>query len=369
MTLKGAHRVTAAVMALGLLRAQGVAERQATPAAHLRQVRFSPDGRYVLAQDDSEVAVLTVQPFAVLFRIPANTAGAAQFTPDSREVVFLSSITRARPGTIALNPSARVERWRIADRASVDSTPAPKLACGTEELSPDGRVLACDDFDGTLRLVDVTSGQTIIEEKQFVKLFPRYRYRTEGRVSSYGYTGNLGSVHAAFSSDGRFFVALPRGGGGKMLAWDLREKTAVNLPGAPKWTEGSSMVCAFVAPDRLMISFGRENKDRLVTAMLVEFPSGHVLMKPKLPPGALLRAADPNFVLVRAFGNRPYSATDVRAAAVEFAAGRVIVSNTPALDVFGTYYVAERRAGEVGLYGRVKGLQASVVIVRKPPTH
>jgi hypothetical protein len=350
MALKGAHQVTAAVMALGLLRAQGVAERQATPTTHLRQVRFSPDGKYVLAQDDSEVAVLTVQPFAVLFRIPANTAGAAQFTPDSQELVLLSSIARARPGTIALNPSARVERWRIADRASVDSTPAPKLACGTEVLSPDGRVLACDDFGGTLRLIDITSGQTIFERKQFVK-----------------YRGNLGSARLAFSSDGRFLVALPSGGSGRIVAWDTREKTAVNMPGAPKWTEGSSMVCAFVAPDRLMISFGRGNKDRLVTAMLVEFPSGQVLMKPKLPPGALFRAADPNFVLVRAFGRRPRNATDVRAAAVEFAAGRVIVSNTPALDVFGTHYVTERRTGEIGLYDRSKGLQAAVMIARKLP--
>ncbi len=45
---------------------------------------------------------------------------------------------------------------------------------------------------------------------------------------------------------------------------------------------------------------------------------------------------------------------------MEFATGQVIISETPALDVFGNHYVAEVRNGEVGLYERGKGLQASV---------
>jgi len=40
----------------------------------------------------------------------------------------------------------------------------------------------------------------------------------------------------------------------------------------------------------------------------------------------------------------------------------VIVSNTPALDVFGHFYVAQPAEDEVGLYEIGKGLQATVVL-------
>src|SRR5579863_9178830 len=92
----------------------------------IRQVRFSPDGRYILVQSDSELAVLTVEPFAILFRVPAQYATDAQFTPDSTSVVFASSVARVDSQKIALAKSAaQVEQWSIADRARVQSTKLP----------------------------------------------------------------------------------------------------------------------------------------------------------------------------------------------------------------------------------------------------
>src|SRR5580658_7212855 len=89
------HRFAlAGLLALAYVHAAGTARAQGDP---LRQLRFSPDGRYVLAQDNSEIAVLTVSPLAVRFRIPAELAGDAQFTPDSREVIFVGSLSRADP--------------------------------------------------------------------------------------------------------------------------------------------------------------------------------------------------------------------------------------------------------------------------------
>jgi hypothetical protein len=70
---------------------------QDSPArgSSLRRLQFSPDGRYVLAQNDSEITVLDVEPFAILFRIPTRYATDAQFTPDSGSVVFVR-LSRAR---------------------------------------------------------------------------------------------------------------------------------------------------------------------------------------------------------------------------------------------------------------------------------
>ncbi len=97
---RGRRRLAAIWAIAGLLMVSLAPGRAGYPlaAAPLRELHFSPDGRYVLAQDDAEITVLAVRPFAVLFRIPAQDATDAQFTPDSREVVFVRSV-------------AHVERW------------------------------------------------------------------------------------------------------------------------------------------------------------------------------------------------------------------------------------------------------------------
>ncbi|HEX7285492.1 MAG TPA: M48 family metallopeptidase, partial [Candidatus Angelobacter sp.] len=54
----------------------------------LFHIQFSGDGKYLLAQDESSVFVLSREPLATLFRIDALDAHNAQFSPDSRSVVF-----------------------------------------------------------------------------------------------------------------------------------------------------------------------------------------------------------------------------------------------------------------------------------------
>jgi len=124
----------------------------------LRELRFSPDGRYVIAQDDKTITVLTLKPFSVLFRIPAEKATIADFTPDSRQVLFVSSLS-ASP--------ARVERWSVADGVRGGSTEISLPDCGTVGLSPDGSFLACAGVDGLFRLFEVSSGTTLVQKKYF----------------------------------------------------------------------------------------------------------------------------------------------------------------------------------------------------------
>jgi hypothetical protein len=46
--------------------------------ADIEQLRFSPDGKYLLAQDESSIYVLTRQPFAVKFPSPLRPHGKSE---------------------------------------------------------------------------------------------------------------------------------------------------------------------------------------------------------------------------------------------------------------------------------------------------
>jgi WD40 repeat protein len=333
------------------------------PASDLR-VRFSPNGQYVLAQDGSWVTVLTERPFRALFRIPAIDAGPAEFTPDSRQIVFVSSaasVELASPSS-----AAHVERWNM-DHTRAELAEIRLHGCGTMALSPDGRAFACVDFDGTLRLLDVASGETILERRQFARKVVIWAQDTPyRRLTRYG-IGEPESAQIGFSPDGHFLIAYPWNLEGSPLAFVLEERTIVSLVGGMKKLSSFSVdnSFAFVAQDRVMMSEVRVGP-LAVTATLVAFPSGEVLSTLKLPPGPVSRASDPRFVLVRPCGPFPRGAVfdphTKRTCAAQFSTGRLIVSKTPALDVFGGHYVAERANGEIGLYER--GKPGAVATVR-----
>ncbi len=199
----------------------GRADTPYAPQGTLRDLRFSPDGRHVLAQNGSEITILTVEPFAVLFRIPAERTEVARFTPDSQQVVFVSGGTRLDPQQISLSKAAaHVERWSIAEQKLVASDPLPRLICGSEELSPDGTVLVCNTPEGTLQLIEVASGKAIFEQKEFAKETPGY---VPVALRDVLRAGILGHVFIDFSPDGHFLVV--RSDFGSSLTWDVREKS------------------------------------------------------------------------------------------------------------------------------------------------
>jgi len=339
------------------------------------QLQFSLDGSYLLAQDDSEIAILTVRPFAVLFRIPANRARSAEFTPDSGQIVFVSSDPPSdrEKNAIRMYSPDHVERWDIARQIRVESPPLPFFDCGSEALSPDGRILVCVDRGGTLHAVNVTTGQTVFEKKKFARLFANYN--ATGLPGSY--SGELASALIDFSLDARFVVAKPEGADGPAVALNLRDPGSIPLVGELAQLRNTRSWFAWIGPDRILEAHGEpsSSKSKVRRAQIVSFPSGTTLSETAIPWGKFYRAADPHFVITRPFGGKPIivheggqvlivSDSD-RAAATELATGQVIISQTHALDVFGRYYVAEPNDGEVGLYEIGKGLRASVTLRRK----
>jgi WD40 repeat protein len=336
--------------------------RLSLPGKRIRQLHFSHDGRFLLAQDDQGITVLSVQPLSVLFRVPAANAVFSGFTPDSRDVLFLTF--GGWVGTsfdVFPGPTAHLERWSVADRARVNSTEIPWAACRSWGLSPDGRYLACHDTKGTLSLVHVASSATIFQKKNFSALITdsdrHYLY------SGNAQRGYLGGGEIEFSPDGRFVVAVPDDAYGSVFAWDLQQGKPVSL-GLSLRSPRSFVV--FIGGDQLLK--GGKPSHGFAMLELVAFPSGKKLSTYKLaPPGTVHQAADPNFIIIRP-AKSPFQVTNnyanegKQAAALEFRTGQVLMCDAPALDVIGQYYAAERLDGELGLYERGKGLQATVRI-------
>jgi len=323
-----------------------------------RQLRFSHDGRYILAQDDSGIALLSVRPFSVLFHHWAENVSMAGFTPDSRQVWFVNTLRDVVSQQFGFGASSSyVERWSVDEQTRKDIKEIPLRACESYALSPDTRVLACVDSLGTLRIIDVDSGNTLFEKKKFGRTLI---FQNDAMVTV-GIWDDLGSARIVFSQDARFVIAAPLRARGSTVAWDLRVRAQVKLIGGLRKLERRYFFES-VAPDEVMISpylLG----PKIVNATLVDFPSGRVLLQLKLPPGHLLPAADPAYVLIRPFGQLARDSDPVqKIAAVEYRTGQVIISDAQALDVFGDHYVTELKDGTVGLYERGKGVQATVAI-------
>jgi WD40 repeat protein len=317
-------------------------------------LKFSPDGRHVLAQDDTGVNVLTREPLAPLFRIDAPEAYPARFTPDSRSVVFHT-------------PGLRVEAWDVSARKLAHAREMHvREGCLQTELAPDGKTLACLEPDTALTLFDAATGEQLFQKKGFFKpsFFDLFAFQLT-QILAAGAPGrsDYNFVSMGFSPDGRYFAAgdssIVFGIGGissetAAVAFDVQGRAAVNVRGQLKklLTRGF----AFLGPDRIVaIDPTDVRKSGLYT-----FPAGEPVEQFPLA-GRLEAAAKGNYVILRPVGG-------YGAGAFDLATKKVVVANRPAaMDVYEDFYVGERRNGEIGLY-RVGGQEqvAAVVLPRNP---
>src|SRR5579859_4019516 len=119
--------ITALAIVLGMR--LGLAADVPAETHPLGYLRFSPDGRFVLAQDIARITVLTARPLAVLFQIAGERTNFAQFTPDSQEVVFIAFGTSLKTGLALGASSTRIERWSVIEHARTKTTPISSADC------------------------------------------------------------------------------------------------------------------------------------------------------------------------------------------------------------------------------------------------
>jgi WD40 repeat protein len=289
----------------------------------LSGIEFSPDGKYFLAQDESNIYVASREPLANLFRIEAFDAHAARFSPDSRSVVFYDE-------------ELRVEKWDVASgkRTSIRQLTIPD--CYQSELSPSGDYLGCIDEEFGLKLVDVETNTVLLERKKFylfTDYFSFYRYYFALLAGE-----KLRIFDMKFSPDDHYFIA---GHSDSFAAYDLKQRTEAKL----SWRiqELGHFSFTFVGPDEFDgLRYAGVNDMRLVR---LKFPSGEKLDEFKVQAdGWLSSTQNRDALLMRPAAAYPVGIIDLKTRNITQA------FKSPAFAVYGAVFAGEQNSGEVALF-------------------
>ncbi|MGZ4828656.1 MAG: M48 family metalloprotease [Candidatus Angelobacter sp.] len=315
-------RVTAQEELPGLIRKVPL---QSPLRGDIYRIEFSSDGKYLLAQDESSVFVLTREPLDNVFRMDALDAHAAQFSPDSRSVVFYDK-------------ELRVEKWDIVthQRASLRALTVPD--CFQSRLSPSGEYMACvelsRDYDFGLQIIDVNTNKTVYNRKKFYtpywsEAFSLYLSRLFGLPSTL--------LELRFSPDSRYFLAGHRG---SVLAYDLKAGTDVHLPSRIQEMMGYTF--AFVSAEEIAGVVGGGNYGKLVRA---HFPNGEKIDEFKLPAyGHLFGTSQSKYLLMRPAATYPVGIVDLNAKKVAQA------FRSSGFGIYGEIFAGEQVSGEIALF-------------------
>ncbi len=286
----------------------------------LINLKFSPDGRLLIAQDDSGVSVLRREPLEFLFRIPALEAHAAVFDRDSKRVLLPAAGTR-------------LEIWNIESRSRERLwEPAENQHCRRIIPSPDGKVVACSVGLDEIRLLEIETN-TEIGRHHFVL---DWLVLLEALLQP----GGLGHVHGEFSPDAASYLAgsTRSSGGAESWAFDLRERSQF-APGKPlKGSIGSGF--AFIGPNRLAAIHPYDIRQSGVYS----WPEGKLVDKLTIPGYPITGATKGSVVFLRPFKDYAVGALDLESKEI------FQVSYLDAMDRYEDIGVAERGAGEVALY-------------------
>jgi WD40 repeat protein len=316
-------------------------------------LRFSPDGKYVLAQDDSSVYILSREPLAYLFRVDAAEAYPAMFSSDSQTISFYTR-------------GLRVETWSLADQqrtALYDMV--IQHSCSQTELSPDGKFLACEEllsqffFDprggvvGTIdiHLYDVSTGQIAFEKKGFSQA---------QQVDLLNYVMNSDRENLRnrlttmrFSPDSHYFLASSHS----------EDAVAVELPSLKPVSLGKPLKkllnreFVFVAPDQVAgVVVGAQGG-----SAIERFPSGDVVEDLTLGPQSLEPAAHGRYLLLRPIEKYSLGVMDLETKKVFMA------DSNSAFDVFDSVALVAHANGEIALKQiSTKQDTASLLLPRGP---
>ncbi len=293
----------------------------------IQTLRFSPDGKYSLAQDDASVFVFSNDPFTFLFRINADAAHQVQFSLDSQKILLLTR-------------DLRVEEWNIDDeqRTSVHEM-ALQDGCTQSSLSHDGKLLACVSHLLDFSLLDVATGNALLTKKAY---FEPKTAGTIGDLIRYltlllAESGDGRWIQMRFSPDDHYFVATASE---LAICVDVTNRAQIPLHGALGDMLKNNF--AFLAPDRVIA----QNRTDPKNSAVIEFPSGKVLERVPINSRQDIEAPTRgNYVILK-------PVKDSQVGVLDLASQLFVIGSTQssAIDVFDHEVLIQRASGEVGIF-------------------
>jgi WD40 repeat protein len=321
--LQWQQRVIANQSVTATLTTPTLSEVQLTPPLRmsLQRLRFSRDGKNILAQDESSVFVLSRDPFKLLFRFDAEDSLPAQFSPDSQHIVFHT-------------PLLHTEKWSIPEQKLVAAhEPVARHQCLQSEFSPDGRTLFCVSWSELgygldLTLLDAETGQVVLQKKNFFQPTPYFAL-----LLAYNrLPRNL--LPLSYSADGNILLIGPSDA---KLAFDLRTRTPIKLGG--NLQSDIDGAYAFLGNDKIAGVNGRNS----AYDGIFSFPDGRQLKKIKIPFDAIdsvSMSSDDNIIA--------NTTGDYAAAIADLSTGKFTVrAHNLALDLWDSQFITEANDGAV----------------------
>ncbi len=254
------------------------------------RIRFSPDGRYVLVQDEGSITVVDANAHKVLFRLDAPEANGAMFTPDSTGLVFDDD-------------KLRVERWDVASGKKIDTKEMIVYdGCTQNKLAPDGKTLVClkaqfgdANVKVGLSLIDVDSGKPYLDKPNFYT------------ASAFTARSELIDVAGSIMSGSNFASVLIDPTGHYLLisivdqtvAFDLQKRQQIQLGGKLKGLPDSTMT--FLGPDKFYVVLRSLGAKVPYPAQVLSFPDGNVLNETSIGDQSLHGATKGDLILAGPF--------------------------------------------------------------------
>lgn len=239
--------------------------------AAVRQVRFSPDGRYLLVQFESGVYVLGRQPLAIRMWIYAQDILDARFSEDSKNLILAKR-------------DLEIARWSLSDNKKISemSLSMPD-GCLASEVSAFGDFAACLDPALALQVFRTNTAEKIFEDRSgaisgpVAALVPRSEKTALAEQFGYEISDSLAPLagrgiftsRLIFSRDDNYLILLnPRA---NPICINVHARERIVCPAPVKEKRNEEM--AFIADDKIAI-FDSQAPEK---SEIATFPEGQLV--------------------------------------------------------------------------------------------
>ena len=315
--------------------------------------RFSPNGKYLLLQDASGVAVLSTAPLGILFHIASGDIYPVQFSADSQSITIVSR-------------ALAFAQWNLPAGQRIAAGALPlKDDCLDGQVSPDGRFFACLSPELKFTLTEILTQKTIFEE-----MLNAFAFRSSGstlsavnysRVSfvyldtesafarSFGVirtssprpnpSHSLASSSIYFTSDAKtLIVNSPRA----VLGFDLAARKKFDV--SDHFQKMKTGAVALQSAEQAVVV--EEDKEKQSKSLILGLKNGRVLSSPQFTAERVHLACNPRYLILNSFESGSPSA-----AAFDLSKSHLIdVPPNASMDLFDDLMAIYNGSGFVALY-------------------